>query len=72
MKTGSRTYTQHIECIHEEYLANQNIRFCFKGDITKCDECPFKEPKDIEITETWASTDDGDDITYIDASNGEI
>ena len=67
MSSGSKTWIHHIDCIHKEHLVNQGMTFCFKGDITKCDTCPYREPKDVEVIETWASTDD--EITYVDAND---
>ena len=65
MKTGSRTYTQHIECIHEGHLVNQGITMCNAGhDPSKCDSCPYKESKYMEVTETWTSTEDVEGITW--------
>ena len=52
---GSKKSTYHIDCIHKQHLANQGMTFCFKGDITKCDECLFKEPRDVETECSWAS-----------------
>lgn len=67
MSSGTRKYIQHIDCVHKQHLANQGMTFCFKGDVTKCDECQFKEPKDVEVIESWASTDD--EITYADTND---
>ena len=30
MKTGTKTYVQHIDCIHKQHLVNQGIAFCFE------------------------------------------
>ena len=46
--SGSKKSTDHIDCIHKQHLTNQGMIFCFKGDITKCDECLFKGPRDVE------------------------
>jgi hypothetical protein len=70
MKTGTRTYVQHIDCIHKQHLVNQGITFCFEGDVTQCDKCPHKEPRDVSVTESWASTSDY--LTYVDAETGEM
>ena len=70
MKTGSSTYVQHSDCIHKQHLVNQGIALGFKGDVTQCDTCPHKEPQDVSVTESWASTSDY--LTYVDAETGEI
>ena len=70
MKTDSRAYVQHIDCIHKQHLVNQGIALCFKGDVTQCDMCPHKEPQDVSVTESWTSTSDY--LTYVDAETGEI
>ena len=70
MKTGSRTYVQHIDCIHKKHLVNQGITLCFEGDVTHCDTCLHKESQDVSVTESWASTSDY--LTYVDAETGEI
>lgn len=70
MKTGSRAYVQHIDCIHKQHLINQGIALCFKGDVTQCDTCPHKEPQDVSVIESWTSTSDY--LTYVDAETGEI
>lgn len=70
MKTGTKTYVQHIDCIHKQHLVNQGITFCFEGDVTHCDTCPHKEPRDVSVTESWASTNDY--LTYVDAETGEM
>lgn len=46
--SGSKKSTYHIDCIYKQHLTNQDMTFCFKGDITKCDECLFKGPRDVE------------------------
>ena len=51
----SKKSTYHIDCIHKQHLINQGMTFCFKGDITKCDECLFKEPRDVETECSLAS-----------------
>lgn len=58
--SGSKKSTYHIDCIHKQHLTNHGMTFCFKGDIIKCDERPFKEPRDVESECSWASisTDD--------------
>lgn len=70
MKTGSRTYVQHIDCIHKKHLVNQGITLCFERDVTHCDTCPHKESQDVSMTESWAST--SEHLTYVDAETGEI
>ena len=70
MKTGTRTYVQHIDCIHKQHLVNQGITFCFEGDVTHCDTCPHKESRDVSVTESWSSTNDY--LTYVDAETGEM
>ena len=70
MKTDSRAYVQHIDCIHKQHLVNQGITFCFEGDVAQCDQCPHKEPQDVSVTESWASTSDY--LTYVDAETSEI
>ena len=70
MKTGTKTYVQHIDCIHKQHLVNQGITSCFEGDVTQCDTCPHKEPRDVSVTESWASTSDY--LTYVDAATGEM
>lgn len=54
--TGSKTYIEHIDCIHKKHLVNQGIVMCNYGDPSKCDECKYKEPKDYEVKSSWAST----------------
>lgn len=65
MKSGSRTYIQHIECIYQGRLVNQGITMCNAGhDPSKCDMCPYKQSEEHEVTESWASTEDIDGISY--------
>ena len=70
MKTDTRTYVQHIDCIHKQHLVNQGITFCFEGNVTQCDQCLHKEPQDVSVTESWTSTSDY--LTYVDAESGEM
>ena len=73
MKSGSRTYIQHIDCIHKGYLVNQGITMCNAGhDPSKCDTCPYKQPEDQEVTASWASIDDTDEELYYDAASGKL
>ena len=60
MSSGSKKFTYSVDCEHKQHLTNQGITFCFVGDITKCDTCPYKSPKTYESTVSWASTDDSD------------
>ena len=72
MKSGSRTYIQHIDCIHKGHLVNQGITMCNAGhDPSKCDMCPYKQSEDQEVTESWASTDDTDEIMWTSTGDDE-
>ena len=54
-KQGKEEYVIEIECIHEQRNVNLGTRFCFKGDIAKCDSCPFKEPGEIRSILTYTT-----------------
>jgi len=67
MMSGTRTVKYEVDCIYKQHLYNQGFTFCFKGDVTKCDTCPYRHPKEYEIEESWASTEVEDDTLWMSA-----